>query len=247
MQKWEVKLKPEPSSPSKTLLTSIGTWKGWWWVSSGDGLAAGATLKACQSVSCGGYGLTGFLGKGPHGFILCQVYTKVWWHRQSVRGSGNTVPALKLRVLMRAEIKAELGLQGLGPGGPIGDGEWPPPIHSSCQGSPLPWGPFSAPGFPVTDGLVSRGHCQSAPSKPSPSPTSKLLGQSSHCGMTGLAASWDHWDSGLIPGLVQWVKDLVMLHLWLRSWLCLRSDPWPGNSICCGAAKKKKIPWTCSL
>ena len=34
---------------------------------------------------------------------------------------------------------------------------------------------------------------------------------------------------GLIPILVQWVKDLMSLHLWHRSQLQLRFDPWPGN------------------
>ena len=50
----------------------------------------------------------------------------------------------------------------------------------------------------------------------------------------GLAASWEHWDTGSITGPAQWVKDLVLLQLQLRP------DPQPGNSICHEAAKKKK-------
>ena len=53
----------------------------------------------------------------------------------------------------------------------------------------------------------------------------------------GLAVSWEHWDVGLIPILAQWIKDLVLLQLWFGSQLWLRSDPWPGNSICHRAAK----------
>ena len=40
--------------------------------------------------------------------------------------------------------------------------------------------------------------------------------------------------------LAQWVKDPVLPQLHLRSQLQLGSDPWPGNSICHRAAKKKK-------
>ena len=47
-------------------------------------------------------------------------------------------------------------------------------------------------------------------------------------------------DEGSIPGWAQWVKgsgialcDAVMLQLRFRS------DPWPGNSVCCRAAKKQ--------
>ena len=41
---------------------------------------------------------------------------------------------------------------------------------------------------------------------------------------------------GSIPSLAQWVKDLALLQLWLRSHLWLGSDPWRGNSICCRVA-----------
>ena len=34
---------------------------------------------------------------------------------------------------------------------------------------------------------------------------------SSHCGTAGLVTSLEHWDSGLTPGLAQWVKDPVLL------------------------------------
>ena len=53
---------------------------------------------------------------------------------------------------------------------------------------------------------------------------------------------WDPWylgSNGTPPA--HWVKDLALPQLQLRSKLQLRSDPWPGNSICCGTAKKKKI------
>ena len=35
------------------------------------------------------------------------------------------------------------------------------------------------------------------------------------------------------------LKDLVLPQMQHRSQLQLRSDPWPRNSICCGAAKKE--------
>ena len=42
------------------------------------------------------------------------------------------------------------------------------------------------------------------------------------------------------PWLAHWVKDLVLPQLWLRSRLCLGSDPWPGSSMCLWAAKNEK-------
>ena len=34
---------------------------------------------------------------------------------------------------------------------------------------------------------------------------------------------------GLIPGPVQWGKDVVLLQLWCGLQLQLRFDPWPGH------------------
>ena len=53
---------------------------------------------------------------------------------------------------------------------------------------------------------------------------------------------WDRWVTGSssTPSPAQWVKDLALPSLWLRSQLQLGSDSWPRNSICCGVAKKGK-------
>ena len=64
--------------------------------------------------------------------------------------------------------------------------------------------------------------------------------RSSCGGKMGSVLSWKLWDTGLIPGLAQWAKDPLLLQLQLRSQLQLGCDPWPRNSICWGAAKKKK-------
>ena len=61
----------------------------------------------------------------------------------------------------------------------------------------------------------------------------------SHYGAAGSVAIWECRDAGWIPNPVQ-VKDLQLLQQQLRLWLRLRSDPWPENSICQGAAKKEK-------
>ena len=45
---------------------------------------------------------------------------------------------------------------------------------------------------------------------------------------------------GLIPCLAQWVKDPAPQQLRHRSQVRLGSDPWPRNSLCCGATKMKK-------
>ena len=42
------------------------------------------------------------------------------------------------------------------------------------------------------------------------------------------------------PQLAGGLKDLVLPQLWCRLQLQLASDPGPGNSMCCGAAKKEK-------
>ena len=54
----------------------------------------------------------------------------------------------------------------------------------------------------------------------------------------GSAASWEPWDTGSMPRLAQWVKDLALQKLWLRM-KRLGSDPWPRHSMCHGAAKRK--------
>ena len=46
--------------------------------------------------------------------------------------------------------------------------------------------------------------------------------------------------AGLNPSPAQWVKDPVLLQLWLRLQLRLGFNPWPRSSICLWAAKKKK-------
>ena len=63
-------------------------------------------------------------------------------------------------------------------------------------------------------------------------------GRSSHCGTTGLLASWEPWDSGPIPGTAQWVEDLALPQLQLRLLLWLGSDPWSRSSQ--GGQKRKK-------
>ena len=58
------------------------------------------------------------------------------------------------------------------------------------------------------------------------------------CGAVGSAVSLEHWDAGLSPA--QWVRDPELPPLRHRSQLHLRSDPWPGNTMCQGAAKNEK-------
>ena len=44
----------------------------------------------------------------------------------------------------------------------------------------------------------------------------KYLRWSSHCGALETNPTSNHEVAGLIPGLPQWVKDLVLLWLWCR-------------------------------
>ena len=55
----------------------------------------------------------------------------------------------------------------------------------------------------------------------------------------GSAVSWEHWNAGSIPGPSQWVEDLSLPQLWLRSQLQLGSDSWPGNPDCHRESKEK--------
>ena len=49
------------------------------------------------------------------------------------------------------------------------------------------------------------------------------------------------WSAaGLIPGLVQWVKDLTLPQLWHKLQLQLRFYPWSGNFQMPGVGLKKK-------
>ena len=86
--------------------------------------------------------------------------------------------------------------------------------------------------FAVKQKLIE--HCKSTIIK-----TFLKIYTSSCCGPKGLASSWEHWDMCLIPGLAQWVKYLALPQLWLSSRLWLRSNSWPGSSICYRAAKKQ--------
>lgn len=64
--------------------------------------------------------------------------------------------------------------------------------------------------------------------------------RSSHCAVKGLATSLEHWDTGLIPCLTQWIGDLALLQLWHRLQLWLSSDPWLRNSISHRVAKNER-------
>ena len=71
-------------------------------------------------------------------------------------------------------------------------------------------------------------------------PSKKSVPWSSCRGAMVSTVSLEHWISGSIPGLAQWVKEPVLLQLWLSLWLWLGTDPRSGNSICCRWPKKKK-------
>ena len=58
-------------------------------------------------------------------------------------------------------------------------------------------------------------------------------------------ALWDWWHLGstgtqVQPWPAQWVNNLALPQLWLRSQLRLRYDPWPRNSISSRAAKMEE-------
>ena len=67
----------------------------------------------------------------------------------------------------------------------------------------------------------------------------KLNSWSFRCGATGSAVSLQRQDAGSSPGPMQWVKESGTVSQ-NRLQLQLRSDPWPGHSICCSAATKGK-------
>ena len=55
------------------------------------------------------------------------------------------------------------------------------------------------------------------------------------CGTVEVNLNNSHEDTGSIPGLNQWVRNPVLLWLWLRPGGCSsNSTPSPGTSICLG-------------
>ena len=75
--------------------------------------------------------------------------------------------------------------------------------------------------------------------------------RSSHCGTAEVNPPSTHKNAGLIPGLTQWVGNLVLLWLWHRPAAVAPIQPL-GTSVCCGCGpkkqkekkKKKKVAWT---
>ena len=78
-------------------------------------------------------------------------------------------------------------------------------------------GPFLPQVFPSLMSCFPEAVVRVLPVNPAPAPRQSSWDRVPRCGMTGLAASWEHWDASLIPSLVQWVKDPGMLQLRLRS------------------------------
>ena len=68
----------------------------------------------------------------------------------------------------------------------------------------------------------------------------KNLQRSSCCGSAVVNPTSIHGDSSSLPGLAQWVENLVLLWLWHRLWL--RFNFQPGKFLCpgCGPKKQKK-------
>ena len=69
----------------------------------------------------------------------------------------------------------------------------------------------------------------------------KYVGRISCCGTLGSVASWECWDAELIPSPAQWVKDAVLLHLWLGHSCGWDLISGPGTPCAEEQPKKKKI------
>ena len=69
----------------------------------------------------------------------------------------------------------------------------------------------------------------------------KIMLRNSHCGLVVANLTSIYEDLGLIPGLIQWVKDLVLLWLQHRlvAQLQLQLTPSLGTSICHRRSPKK--------
>ena len=81
--------------------------------------------------------------------------------------------------------------------------------------------------------------------------------RNSHCGAAEMNLTSIHEDAGLTPGLDQWIRDLVLPQMQLRSHVVVAvavagscssdSTPRLGTSTCCVCGprkqKKKKSQW----
>ena len=93
---------------------------------------------------------------------------------------------------------------------------------------------FSAPLYFASQWSASLFSAWSRPCCP---PTLRLRGTAMG---VPTVVQWDRWlGCRFYPWPTQWVKDLALPQLWIRSQLWLQSDSWPGNAIGCGAAKKE--------